>query len=90
MANFVIKRDGTKEPFVAEKIINSIKAAAQRANLSEDRINEVVDQVSSAAIKLAEGKKEIATAEIREKILAELDTIEPSVSEAWKKHGQEK
>lgn len=90
MANFVIKRDGTKEPFAEEKIINSIKAAAQRANLSEARIDEVVDQVSSAAIKLAEGKKEIATAEIMEKILAELDTIEPSVSEAWKKYGQEK
>lgn len=90
MAKFVIKKDGTKESFDAEKIRKSITAAAQGANLSEERLNEVVEQVSSAAIELAEGKEEIATAEIKEKILSELDTIESSVSGAWRKHDEEK
>ena len=90
MANFVIKRDGTKEPFDAEKIKKSITAAAQMANLSKERTNEVVGQVSNVAIQLAEGKEEVATTEIKEKILAELDAIEPSVSEAWRKYDQEK
>lgn len=90
MANFVIKRDGTKEPFDAEKIRRSIAGAAQRTELSEERRNEVVEQVSAVVLQLAAGKEEIATAELREKILAELNAIEPAVSEAWRKYEEEK
>ena len=90
MANFVIKKNGSKEPFDAEKIRKSIIAAAQGTNLSEERINEVVEQVSKVALELAEGKEEIATSELREKILGELDNVEPSISEGWRKHDQEK
>ncbi len=90
MANFVIKKDGTKEPFDAGKIRNSIAAAAQRAELSEERRNEVVEQVSSAVLQAAAGKEEIKTSELREKILSELSAIELSVSESWRKHEQEK
>lgn len=90
MAKFVIKKDGEKEPFDAKKIEASIKAAASDANLPEERANEVIKQVSSVAIQLAEGKEEIATGEIKEKILSELDALEPSVSEAWRRGEQEK
>lgn len=90
MANFVIKRDGTKEPFDAEKVRNSIVAAAQRTELSEERTNEVVEQVLSAVLQEAAEKEEIPTSELREKILSELNTVEPSVSGAWKKYEQEK
>lgn len=90
MANFVIKRDGTREPFDAEKIRRAITGAAQRTNLPEERKNEVVEQVLSAALQLAREKEEIKTSEIKEKILSELEVIEPSVSEAWRKYAQEK
>ena len=90
MANQVIKKDGTKQPFDAEKIKKAIAIAVEEAGLPEERKKEVVEQVSAAAIQLAEEKEEIATSELREKILSELDTIEPSVSEAWRKHEQEK
>ena len=90
MAKFVIKKDGKKEPFDAEKIKASITAAVSGANLAEERVNEVVEQVSGAAIQLAGEKEEIATSEIKAKILSELDALEPSVSEAWRKHEQEK
>jgi len=90
MANFVIKKDGRKEPFDAEKVRRSIVAAAQRTELSDERRNEVVQQVSSVVLQLAAGKEEIPTAEIREKILSELSTVEPSVAEAWRKYEQEK
>ena len=90
MANFVIKRDGTKEPFDAEKIKRAIAGAAQRTNLPEERKKEVVEQVLSAALQLAREKEEIKTSEIKEKILSELDAIESSVSEAWRKYAQEK
>ena len=90
MAKFVIKKDGKKEPFDAEKIKKSIIASAQTANLSEKQMKKVVKKVSKAAIKLAKKKEEIATSEIKAKILSELDVLEPSVSEVWRKHEQEK
>jgi len=89
MAKEVIKKDGAKEPFDAEKIKNSILGAAQRTELSEERKNEVVEEVAAAVIQMAEEKDEIATSEIKEKILSELDIVEPAVSEAWRKYEQE-
>jgi len=89
MAKEVIKKDGAKEPFDAEKIKNSILGAAQRTELSEERKNEVVEKVAATVIQMAEEKDEIATSEIKEKILSELDIVEPAVSEAWRKYEQE-
>ena len=90
MASQVIKKDGPKQPFDPEKIKNSIRAAASGAGLPEDRVNEVVEQVSASAIQMADAKEEIASSEIREKVLSELDNVEPSVSEAWRKYDAEK
>ena len=90
MAKEVIKKDGTKEPFDAEKIKNSIAAAAQRTDLPEERKNEAAEQVADTVIQMAEGKDEIATSEIKEKILSELDSVEPDVSAAWREHEEEK
>lgn len=90
MANQVIKKDGSREPFDPEKIKNSIRAAAQRTDLGEERINEVVEQVSKAAIELADSKEEIASSEIREKILTELESVEPKIAEAWRSYEETK
>jgi transcriptional repressor NrdR len=89
MASNVVKKDGTKEPFNPEKIRNSIRAAAEQAGLSEERKNEVVEEVATAVIQVAASKEEIATSEIREKILSELDRIESAVSTGWRKYDTE-
>ncbi|PIZ88108.1 MAG: hypothetical protein COX91_01925, partial [Candidatus Nealsonbacteria bacterium CG_4_10_14_0_2_um_filter_39_15] len=57
MASLVVKKDGSKEPFQAEKIENAIRAAAQRTDLSEERTNEVVKQVSAGVLQLAAAKE---------------------------------
>ncbi len=49
----------------------------------------MVEEVAATVIQMAEEKDEIATSEIKEKILSELDVVEPAVSEAWRKHEQE-
>jgi len=90
MAKEVTKKDGTKEPFDAGKIRKSIAAATQRTNLSEERKDEVIKQVAAIVIQMAEGREEIATSEIREKILSELDSIEPAISAAWRAYDREK
>ena len=89
MAKEVIKKDGTKEPFDAEKIRKAIAAAAGQADLSEERKDEVVEQVAATVIQMADAKEEIATSEIKEKVLSELDRIEPSASAAWRKYDEE-
>ncbi len=90
MATEVIKKDGRKEPFDPEKIKRSITAAANLTDLPDERKNEVVEQVATAAIQMAEGREEISTSEIKQKILGDLDGVEPTVSEAWKKYEEEK
>jgi len=90
MANFVVKKDGAKEPFDAEKIKNAIAAAAQKTDISEERKNEVVEQVSAAVIQIAEAKEEIATSEIRENIISQLNSIEPAVAASWINYEEEK
>ena len=90
MAEEVIKKDGTKQPFDAEKIKESIRAAANLTDISEERKNELVEKVGNATIEIANAKKKITTSEIKEKILKDLDAIEPSVSAAWRRYEQEK
>ncbi len=90
MANQVIKKDGTKEPFDSEKIRKSIEDASKEAGLSAERVNEVVSQASSSVLELAASKDEIATSELAEKISSELDKIEPAAAAAWRKYEQEK
>ncbi len=90
MAKEVTKKDGIRQPFAPEKIKNSILAAAREADLPEERKNEVAEQVASTIIQLAESQEEITTSELREKTLAELDKVEPSIAEAWRKYDKEK
>lgn len=88
MAQQVIKRDGTKEPFDAEKIKKAIRTAGGEAGLPLERVEEVVNQISGVVLEFAAEKEEIATSELREKALGELDKVEPSVAEAWRKYDQ--
>ena len=90
MAKFVIKRNGTKEPFDVEKIRKAIAAAAKRTDLSAERVNEITEKALEAVNQIAEGKEEIATSELGAKILSELDSLEPSVSNTWREHDREK
>jgi len=90
MATEVLKKDGTKVPFDAEKIKKAIATAADQAGVAEERKSEVIIQVTAKAIQMAEEKEEVTTAEIREKVLGDLDETEPSISEAWRKYDAEK
>ena len=89
MAKDVIKKDGTKVPFDAERIKKAIAAAAAATDLSEERKNEVAEQVSATVTQMLESKDEATTSEIKANVLAELDRVEPSVSAAWREYDQE-
>lgn len=88
MANFVIKKDGTKVPFDSEKIKSSVMAAASEAGLSEDEKSSLAEKVLDSVQVSLGGQEEVASSQIREKVLSELDTTAPAVSEAWRKYDQ--
>jgi transcriptional regulator NrdR family protein len=89
MATEVIKKDGSREPFDSERIKKSIVSAAREVDLPEERKNEIIEGVAATVIQMADAKEEIATSEIKEKILSELDRVEPAVSASWRKYDQE-
>ena len=90
MAKFVIKKDGSREVFDPEKVRGAIRSAAQSVNLPVSRVEELVEEISSPVLRLADGKEEIQTSELRDETLKELDMVEPQVSEAWRQHDRSK
>ena len=80
----VIKRDSSRQAFSAQKVRDSVEAAAKEARLTEERTRQVVEDAAKAPLGLAGGVKPVETIMIRDMILTRLDVIEPSVSEAWR------
>jgi len=90
MVNSVIKKDGTKVPFDAEKMKASVMSACDDAGFEEEKKNDIAQKVSSGVMASLEGKEEVSSTEIKEKALAELEVMAPEVAEAWKKHEEGK
>lgn len=90
MATSVIKRDGSKQAFDEVKLRKSVEAACADAGLAADRTAEVVSQVAPVVLAAAADKEEIATAELKQMILAELDKAEPAAAAAWRAHDEKK
>jgi transcriptional regulator NrdR family protein len=90
MAKEIIKKDGTKQLFDAEKVRKAIGAAATGTGVPDDKVEKAVEQVTNTIIQMVEGKEETTTSEIRERVLSELDSIEPAISEGWRKYDREK
>ncbi len=84
MANFVIKRDGGREPFDPEKVKNSVRMAATGVITDSQELEKLVDSAAGAVLALAAAKEEIATSEIKSAILESLDKTAPNVAAAWR------
>jgi transcriptional repressor NrdR len=66
----VIKKDGRREPFRREKISEGIERACQKRPISVDSIEEFIDSLEQSFQE--SGRKEIATTEIGERVMAKL------------------
>ena len=66
----VVKKDGRREPFNRDKIIEGIKKACQKRPISVTQIEEFVDSLELYFQEL--GKKEIDSKEIGEKVINNL------------------
>jgi transcriptional repressor NrdR len=66
----VVKKDGRREPFSREKIIEGIKKACQKRPISVTTIDEFVDSLEMYFQEL--GKKEVESKEIGEVVISNL------------------
>jgi len=90
MANFVVKKDGTRVPFDLEKIKGGVMAAASEAGLSDQEATDLAHSTTSLVVDTFEGQEEVSANDIRDKILSDLDVSAPSVAEAWRKYEESK
>lgn len=89
MAEVVIKKDGSKQSFDPQKVRDSVAAACDRAGVSEEKREELVEEVSGVALETASERNKISTTEIRGKLLTKLERVQPSVAEAWREYDQQ-
>ncbi|MGC8981841.1 MAG: ATP cone domain-containing protein [Minisyncoccia bacterium] len=90
MVQKVIKKSGQKEDYDENKIKNALKKACEQANISEDRIEEIINIVLDHIKNIFKDREEVNSYEIREAILGKLDEIEPNVSDSWRNYEESK
>ncbi len=71
---FVVKKDGRREEFNREKIIDGVKKACQKRPVSIEKIEALVERVEQYFQDL--GEKEISAVAIGEKVVKELYTLD--------------
>ncbi|HNU22954.1 MAG TPA: transcriptional regulator NrdR [Mesotoga sp.] len=70
----VVKKDGRREKFSREKLLNGLLRACEKRPISVDTVNRVVNQVENEVVK--SGKYEVISSEIGEMIMAELKSLD--------------
>lgn len=71
---FVVKKDGRREEFNREKILDGVKKACQKRPVSIEKVEALVDRVEQHFQDL--GEKEISAVAIGEKVVKELYNLD--------------
>lgn len=82
---FVVKTNGKRERFDAEKVRSSIKKAVIDAGLSVSKMRSAIEKVTKNVAEMAREKTSVTTRAIRSKILKDFDKIKKPVSNAWRR-----
>lgn len=70
----IIKKDNRREPYDRRKILDGLKKACQKRDISIDKLEEVTDRIERSL--LERGLKEIPSSEIGEKVMQELHELD--------------
>ncbi len=83
---YVIKKDGTKEEFDNQKIINAVKKSATRmlVTLSDEELNDICNFVDTNIARM--GKTEIQISEMHNLVEGALEAINPSVAQSYRNY----
>lgn len=71
---YVVKRDGRREPFSREKILNGLRKACEKRPVSIDVLERVIDRIEAWAHE--RGGREIKAIEIGERVMEELKELD--------------
>jgi transcriptional regulator NrdR family protein len=82
---YVIKRNGERELFDADKIRRAIGKAIKDMGMNVENKKALIDTVTINVAGSIGMRNEIKTSEIRDKVLTEIGKIDASVLEAWKR-----
>ena len=83
---YVIKKDGTKEEFDNQKIINAVRKSATRmlVTLSDEELKEICDFVDLNIARI--GKTEIQISEMHNLVEGALEALNPSVAQSYRNY----
>ena len=87
----VVKRNGKKEPFRAQKLRKSIENAVSDAGFTITDQMKTIEHATQDAENLARNRNEISTTELRNEVVNDLESDAPKVAQTWrnyeKQHG---
>lgn len=86
MVNFIIKRDGKKEPFYIETIKKGIVEAALRTDMQEKEARALAGKISLSILESIKNANEVLAAELKARVFSALNAMAPDVAKAWKKY----
>jgi transcriptional repressor NrdR len=70
----LIKKDGRREEFDREKVIDGVKKACQKRPVGVKEIEELVDRVEQYLQEL--GEKEVSAVKVGEKVISEMYSLD--------------
>jgi len=70
----VVKKDGTREPYSREKLVNGLRRACEKRPVSRDAIDALVDRVETAIGEA--GDREVPAQRIGEVVMKELRLLD--------------
>lgn len=72
----VVKRDGTREPFDADKLSKGIERALEKRPISTAMVDQIVNEIEDEAYTKGKTTRELSTAEIGELVLKRLNDVD--------------
>lgn len=73
-ALLVIKKDGRREAFSREKILNGLLRACEKRPIAAEKLHSIVDELEADLLR--QGNEEIASTEIGERVMAALRQLD--------------
>ena len=71
---FIVKKDGRREPFDRQKILNGLKKACEKRPISVDILEKIVSRIEQSLIE--SGDREIRSPVIVERVMEELHSLD--------------
>jgi transcriptional repressor NrdR len=70
----IIKKDNRREPFDAKKILDGLRKACQKRDISTQQLEEITDRIERGLME--RGGKEVLSSEVGEQIMLELHDLD--------------